>query len=495
MTRPSRLLQALRAARARQLRARAVRPLRRRRFPRTMPSGDFTPLRVDFWRSEAFAGMDGVAGDGAVDLLGKEFAFPLRDWGLPGEPRLRRFHAHYGEEVLGWARRGDLAEAAQALAAWISTNPARYGDAWHPYPLSTRVGNWVAALSLAPELAGDGVVASLRRQLAYLERNVEDDVLGNHLIRNARALVLGGLALDEPRWRVQGLQLLRRELPEQVLPDGGHYERSPVYHLLVLRDLIEVEAASAEDWLADPIARMRRFGAALCRPDGKPALFNDGSLDLAPELELPSPPTGLSVFPDTGYAVLREGPIWLAFDCGPPAPPFLPAHAHADALSFQLWVDGRPVVIDPGTYTYEPGSERDWFRSTRAHATVAVGGRDQFELWGAFRAGPFPRVALRSTQPLEAELVRNGLRHTRRIAVADGVVDVDDEVEGSGAELVSTLPLAGEPPLTIDARGGEPRDEQGWQSERMLSRTPIRLLRSTAVRGRTGWSLKLPSAQ
>ena len=67
-----------------------------------------------------------------------------------------------------------------------------------------------------------------------------------------------------------------------------------------------------------------------------------------------------------------------------------PAHAHADALSFQLWADGRPVVVDPGMPTYDAGAERDWFRGTRAHSTVAIDG-DQFEPWGAFRSGPLPR--------------------------------------------------------------------------------------------------------
>ena len=121
---------------------------------------------------------------------------------------------------------------------------------------------------------------------------------------------------------------------------------------------------------------MRAFAAALARPDGAPALFNDGAVD-APRLELPDPPAGLVVLPDSGFVVVREDPLWLAFRCGPSAPDFLPAHAHAhaDALSFQLWWRGRPVVADPGTYTYEPGADRDWFRSTRAHSTVRVDDR------------------------------------------------------------------------------------------------------------------------
>src|SRR5262249_53246851 len=132
-------------------------------------------------------------------------------------------------------------------------------------------------------------------------------------IRNARALVLGGAVLGDPSLRRHGEQLLRRELPEQILADGGHYERSPAYHLVVLRDLLEIRHAGRNDWLDEPVERMRRFAAGLSRPDGAPALFNDGALDLAPPLDLPEPERGLSVFPDTGYVVLRQDGVWLAF--------------------------------------------------------------------------------------------------------------------------------------------------------------------------------------
>ena len=102
-----------------------------------------------------------------------------------------------------------------------------------------------------------------------------------------------------------------------------------------------------------------------------PAIPADPGAPAAPDPELPDPPDGLAVLPDSGFVVAREGPLWLAFRCGPSAPDYLPAHAHADALSFQLWWRGRPVVADPGTYTYEPGKDRDWFRSTRARTRCA----------------------------------------------------------------------------------------------------------------------------
>jgi hypothetical protein len=448
-------LYALRAAKPRQLRARALRPIARRRFPAGDPPREAEPVPGprELWASAAF-----------------EASSPP-----DASTRLGRFHRQYGDDVLAAARAGDVAEARRLIATWIEAHPPHPGDAWHPYPLSTRTGNWIAALTLVPELASPELSRSLWRQLRRLERNVEDDVLGNHVIRNARALVLGGAAFGAAELMRRGIAILRREVPEQILRDGGHYERSPAYHLVVLRDLLEIQAVSPHAWLADAIERMRDFAAALARPDGAPALFNDGTSD-APALELPEPRTGLSVLDDSGFVVVRDGPLWLAFRCGVASPRFLPAHAHADALSFQLWWNGRPVVADPGTFTYEPGSDRDWFRSTRSHSTVLVDGRDQFRLWGAFRSGPLAKVALRYAREnaVEASVVLPGrIRHVRRIEWEANDVRVFDTIEGKGRHrVVSRLVIAPDaPPFDLSVVGGASITvEPAWVSERFGER-------------------------
>jgi hypothetical protein len=133
------------------------------------------------------------------------------------------------------------------------------------------------------------------------------------------------------------------------------------------------------------------------------------------------------------------------------------------------------VLVDPGTFTYEPGADRDWFRSTRAHSTVCVDGRDQFRLWGAFRSGPLPKVNLRYAREraLEASVVLPGrVRHVRRIEWADNEVFVYDQLEGKGRHRVESrlvwapdrpevdLELLGDGKLTVEegfvaARFGE----------------------------------------
>jgi Heparinase II/III-like protein/Heparinase II/III N-terminus len=458
---PGLYLHALRVARWRQLRARMRRPFARRRFP-----GDAPPR--------------GVHSVPAVEALWRSPAF---EPGLQPDPatRLGGFHAEYGEDVLAATRAGDADGARALVESWIDDHPPRNDDAWHPYPLSTRVGNWIAALTLAPELASPRLSKSLWLQLRRLEANVEDDILGNHVIRNARALVLGGAAFDVPALTRRGIDLLRRELPEQVLRDGGHYERSPVYHLVVLRDLLEVQAASPHSWLGEAIDRMRVFAAALTRPDGEPALFNDGGLEQAPKLELPDPPDGLVVFEDAGFAVVREGSLWFAFRCGPAAPQFLPAHAHADALSFQLWWNGREVFADAGTYTYEPGPERDWFRGTAAHATIRVDGHDQFRLWGAFRSGRLPAVKLHFAREgiVEATVhLGRRVRHVRKLEWSGSDVVVHDRLEGSGSHRIESrllwAPGAAERAELAVYGEGERRDERAWVSERFGEKVETR---------------------
>jgi Heparinase II/III N-terminus len=326
-------LYALYAAKPRQLRARATRPVTRRRFPRGVPAREAEPVTAarELWASPAF-----------------EASSPP-----DASTRLGRFHRQYGDDVLAAARAADVAEARRLVATWIEAHPPRPGDAWHPYPLSTRVGNWIAALTLVPELASPELSLSLWRQLRRLERNVEDDVLGNHVIRNARALVLGGAAFGAAELTRRGIAILRRELPEQILRDGGHYERSPAYHLVVLRDLLEVQAVSPHSWLAEAIDRMRDFAAALTRPDGAPALFNDGTVE-APQLELPEPRAGLSAAASRhrGSCPRMRMPTRSRSSCGGAAARSSSTRARSPTSPAQTVIgSGRPARTRPWSST------------------------------------------------------------------------------------------------------------------------------------------------
>jgi hypothetical protein len=157
---------------------------------------------------------------------------------------------------------------------------------------------------------------------------------------------------------------------------------------------------------------------------------------------------------DTGYVSLRASGDHFVLDVGPLCPPHLPAHAHADALSFVAWFDGRPTVVDPGIGHYE-GSIRDRLRSTAAHATVAVDGLDQCHFWGAFRAAGLPTVTrgplerrgdawlLRASHDGYSRLADPVIHHRLFVWIPEDGLVVADRLEARTTHHVRTsLPLA-----------------------------------------------------
>ena len=324
-------------------------------------------------------------------------------WDPSGASRLWRYHLHYMEWAWSFAAHPDRAWARAAFVdlwrSWAAATPFGRGDPWSPYVASLRA--WALCGTYAALVAGSPIQpevdASLHRHARFLRWHLEHDVGGNHLLKNLKALAGLGVFLGDERLVRLAAAGLRRQIPVQILPDGGHYERSPSYHCQVLADLVDVEGLLAATGrpavpgLAGAVEVMRTWLGVMLMPDGDVPLFNDSVLVGADRLALlrPTPPPRerLTVLPASGYVVVRPDPsIHLVADVGDPCPPDLPAHAHADCLSFELAAGGRRVVVDTGTSTYEPGPVRAAERTTAAHTTLTVDGADQTEVWGTFRA-------------------------------------------------------------------------------------------------------------
>jgi uncharacterized heparinase superfamily protein len=334
------------------------------------------------------------------------------DWASAAEPKLWRYNLHYFD-YLHWPVY-TAAMKQQLIDSWIAGNPATAGDGWEPYPLSLRVVNWIKAWlqgGLASQPVPQHWLDSLATQLAWLERRVEYHLLANHLLKNGKALFFGGLFLagpDAERWRRLGLGILLREADEQILADGGHFERSPMYHGIVLEDLLDVlnllplapglVDAADQARLTAAATRAQRFMAGITAGDGRIPLFNDAAFGIAPELavlrDYGQRVLGIAVqaeericFPDTGYYGYRRGGDSLIVDCGPVGPDYQPGHTHCDTLSYELCVDGQRVVVDSGTHSYGIDGLRHQARRTSSHNTVQLDGVEQSEIWGAFRVG------------------------------------------------------------------------------------------------------------
>jgi uncharacterized heparinase superfamily protein len=437
---------------------------------------------------------------GKITLLGltRELS-----WDHSDVPRLWRFHLHYWDWAWGLAVDQDRL-AARALFArlwrsWQQSAEFGRGDPWHPYPAALRAWSWcglhrtlVAGSDIEPDF-----VAGLAAHAGFLRRHLEYDVGGNHLIKGLKALA--GLAIffaDERLLRL-ALRRLTSQLTRQVLSDGGHYERAPAYHCQVLADLIDVadllraagRTPGAE--ITTAIVRMRGWLGVVLGPDGQVPLLNDGYpvhreliAALRPE---PIPDNPLLVLPETGLVRAVAGGWHLLADVGPPCPPSLPAHAHADTFGCLVHVDKVPLLVDTGTSTYEPGPVRRHERSTAAHSTVQVDGADSTEVWGVFRAGRRARVSGLAVHADDAgvtcEAVHDGFRalrgrplHHRRWSLTTDEFRVEDTVTGRGRhEIVVLWQLAAGSTVRVANRSALVAGPAGDFSMTVAATAPVRL--------------------
>jgi len=553
MTDPLLLLRTVRGLRWRQWAYRPLRRLQARVGAPAPPRG----ARMDA-RSAAMArvweaaGPGGPAGwrerasgvlAGRFDFIGHTETLNAPDWRARPVSPLWTYNLHYFDHAAdlawGWRATADPAYARrfEALAGgWMEQTAGGRGPGWEPYALSLRAVNWMRARLLFGAALEPGFAArmdsSLHGQLAFLRRRLEWHILANHLQKNLHALVLGGLYFPGPdaaAWRTGVLGLLWRELFEQVLADGGHFERSPMYHAIALGDFLELlamlDACGVEvaPEARERVRAMARAWTRLVRPDGRPHLFNDAADGIAPDAgwlrrlatlvlgEVPAPPVGAWALAETGYFGFADGGERIAVDCGPPGPRYQPGHAHCDALSFELDLGGRPVVVDSGTSGYEGDPLRAYARSTRAHSTVQVGTREQSEVWGTFRVGGLARVrALEWSPEGSGAFLFAGecapyhdprAAHQRRIERRGAAWRVEDRVRGAaGARLRSRLHLhpdfavrvdggratavSGGERVVVDSWGadrvrvvtGAEEPAQGWFSPRFGVRTPAPVL-------------------
>lgn len=337
------------------------------------------------------------------------------DWDNPAQLRLWRYNLHYFDDLNaeGASARSDWHHSL--IARWISENPPRVGTGWEPYPTSLRMVNWIKwefACQLRGKFGLDAqALNSLAIQTRWLVDKLEFHLLGNHLWANAKALVFSGVFFDGSEaelWLRKGLAILERELAEQILPDGGHFERSPMYHAILLEDILDLINLSQVfpacfnskfvSQLHVTATHMLRWLRVMTHPDGQIALFNDAAFAIASDyatLTGYAQILGLSVsqsalnmieaLPSSGYVRLQNERAVVICDLAPVGPDYLPAHAHADTLSFEFSLDGQRVLVNSGTSTYEPGAERQRQRGTAAHNTIIVDGQDSSEVWGGFR--------------------------------------------------------------------------------------------------------------
>jgi uncharacterized heparinase superfamily protein len=335
----------------------------------------------------------------------------ISNWKCLDEPKLWRYNLHYFDFLLDDQASEQVKD--ELINSWILASRNLKEDAWEPYPISLRLVNWVKYFIVYKnnEVSEDWL-SSLYQQAHVLYNSIEYHILANHFFKNGKGLFFAGAYLNcnnSKKWFEKGKEIIYEQAGEQILDDGGHYEKSPMYHSIFVEDFLDIVnlmhsnslGVSVNDFsfFKDKTIEALNFLDSILMPDGDIPLFNDSAFKIAPHPEIIFNyaykvlgykkqfylEQQLIALKDSGYFIVKDNQSMCIIDCGSVSPDYQPGHTHCDLLSYELFMAGNRVVVDTGLYDYENSEERKYCRSTKAHNTIEIDGNEQSEVWGQFR--------------------------------------------------------------------------------------------------------------
>ena len=405
------------------------------------------------------------------------------DWNNEEHTKLWLYNLHYFEDLNADGFDTRKQQQINLIYQWIDENPAPLGNGWEPYPASLRIVNWVKAFlsGISPDQT---ILNSLAKQADFLSQDLERHILGNHLFVNAKALIFSGTYLEGKYadvWLQTGLDIYAKELDEQVLPDGGNFELTPMYHVIMLVDLLDLinlwavypkkVKVTVVEKTKQVASKMMSWLKIMSHNDGEVSFFNDTAFGIAPpnsavfayaaKLGLHNPlvdsivSESLTLFnlPDSGYVSIKSNEYSLISDLAQVGPSYQPGHAHADTLSYEFSLGKQRVFVNSGISQYGLSEERLRQRKTAAHNTVVVNDLDSSQVWSGFRVAKRANISNRVVNRVVDNSVRfsashNGFKkqgadciHHRDWLAENGSVTVTDKIIGDYANAIGYLHL------------------------------------------------------
>ena len=417
----------------------------------TVKELDFDPIFLKRFSADEFLN------DKVTFLHSSKMFYWNEKWHFDDKSALWNFNLHYFEFLFSlvdaYRKTGDkkyFDKSVETIQCWISQNPkADGGEGWSPYTIDLRLTNWLSYYTeVGREFTTDfreEFLKSVNEQYEFLSRHLEKDILGNHYFEDLKTLTLCAIFFHDDSTLKTVLKAFRAECKEEILPDGMHFELSPMYHKLIFEGVIRVAVALKGVGGADKEINkylQPMLDAAWSMEEGleRIPLFNDSGNNVAKSLQalvlackqhFGIIPRYRAKFENSGFYIFKKDDWKLIVDAGQPGPSYILGHAHCDAMSFELFKAGKPVIVNCGTYAYQC-KERGFFRSTAAHNTVMVNGTEQSQCWGAFRMAKRSqvRVARISEQSIIMELIDQKNQMVRRTIQIGDLLRVIDESSG-----------------------------------------------------------------
>ena len=337
-----------------------------------------------------------------------------------------KYAKEWAYQFMDWIKKNPLVKVKKDEYELVSSGEIKgtaenVRFAWRPLEVSNRLADqtgqfllFISSPHFTPEFLTEFLV-NYHKHAVHILNNYSDQ--GNHLLFEAQRMIYAGAFFPEYKeamsWRESGINILNKEIDIQVYEDGGQFELDPHYHLAAINifykalQIADVNGFRNEfpQHYVDMVEKMIMFYINICMPDGTNPCFSDAKITQKKEVirdfkkwskVYPNneyikyfategkkgslPPYLSNGFLTSGFFVFRTA--WndpatvMVVKAGPKA--FW--HCQPDNGTFELWMNGRNLFPDSGSYVYAGEGEvmkwRNWFRATKVHNTLTLCNRD-----------------------------------------------------------------------------------------------------------------------
>lgn len=331
-----------------------------------------------------------------------------------------------------------------------------------PYPIALRCINWIKFILLNKENLTEKEIEKWNKylypQVLLLEKKLEYHLMGNHLLEDAFSLFIASVYFNNTDLLRKTESLLIEQLNEQILEDGSHFEQSPMYHCIILDRLLDCYNFSNQYQIVSSKNKLKRFSErmlgyleSIIYKDKTIPLFNDSANGISPfptQIFDYAKRLGLSwkkiPLGESGYRYLSNDIFESFIDIGEIKASYQPGHSHSDTFNYELRIYGKPFVVDTGISTYNKTEQRQYERSSFAHNSVIIGGKNSTEVWGGFRVARRPKIFVEVDSNDLVKAYHNGYRHilhTRSYNLTEDSFIITDELT-HGCKGISLIHLS-----------------------------------------------------
>ncbi len=339
-------------------------------------------------------------------------------WSIKNQNKLFLYNLHYFN-FLDKVNSKNIEQYKKIIYHWIDNNFIHLSVGLDPYPTSKRLINWINLISKF-KLKDKKIINSIKMQSQFLKKNIEYHLDANHLISNLICIIYI-INFDKSIFNLNErdyyYKVFYSELSKQILKDGGYFERSPSYHILILNDLLNLYYyldnskinIKIKNKLIKKIIVMNKWMISILHPDKNIPFFNDSNfshnIDISNLLKrinaflsnLNHPKyveekNKLIVLKDTGFYIYSNNIFKLISSISNIKPDFQPGHSHANSLAFELSFGKKRLFVNSGINTYENNTDRIYQRSTSAQNTIEINDKNSSDIWKSFRVGKRAKV-------------------------------------------------------------------------------------------------------